>query len=94
MNFENFFTKETLKKWTKYTTSNFSRAIKTKSPSSMQPHGFKKVTTLKHHVFIATGPGHSFASQVGQFANKLRDLWELLLKKELGIIPFIKKSTK
>ena len=58
------------------------------------PQVFDKVTTLKCQVFVITGPERPFVTQVGPFAKELTDLWELLLKKEVGIVPFAEMSSK
>ena len=88
------FHERDIEKWTKNTSSNFSREMKTKTTSSVLPHGFNKVTILKFQVFVTAGPSHLFNAQVVKFAKELTNLWEIPLPKEMGILPIAENASK
>ena len=86
--FNKFFNKEMLKHWAKYTSANFSRETKKQPLNAQTSHRFTKTTILKYHVHITTGPDRPFAAQINPLAQELTDLWEVLIKKDVGILPF------
>ena len=64
--------------------------MKNQPPVAKNSHGFTKATALKCQVFVTTGPDCPFVTQINPFAKELTDPWELLIKKEVGVIPFDK----